>query len=284
MEIAEARTLTADELAVDDKAVDEAEAAATDAAELHASLKRQVVESVKLDKSKAVPVVEAQQIATFHAERADRIRMLADRAAQGRRLLALDAVAREVEQVAAAASAPSASIAAAVQKIADGHAELMTLCATHDQAVHALIGRAKELAVEPPTPSGPRASSAHIALLRDPNYGPGGIQSGSAMVRMVGKKNAAEAAQLAASGDAETALNRLQAARYVEPPKRFDHYYTTGNGMVHGQDDGQRRDGTQINTWPVKIAKGEARELDPDEVEAHLAGRFDGHQAQGGTQ
>jgi hypothetical protein len=274
MEIAEARTLTPDELAVDDKAVNEAEATARDAAELHAALKRQVVEAGTFDKSKAVPVLEAAQIAEFHADRADRIRGERDRAVAGQRLQALDAVAGDVKKTHDAVSAPDAAMAEGLKMMAEGGAMVDRAVGVHNTGTSGLIGRARELGAEPPAPSGPRASSAHVAVKRD------SIQAGNMVIQMVAATTVAAAKEMAIKGDAVGALARLHAAQTVAPPRRADHYYVTGGGMVHAQDDGQRRDGSQINTWPAKVAKGEARELDPHEVELHLDGRFDGHTVQ----
>lgn len=275
MTIADARRLQEADLAVDDDAVAQAEQEAADAARLLDSLERQAVEADKAPKSGAA-VLEQRQLAEFARKRADRTRQRAEQAKAARRLFDLAQVGKDVEAIAAAAATPGQSITAAVQKIADGQAELIRLCADHDQKVKAVMDRAQALNAEPPAPNGPRASSAHVTVLRP---GPGtaaGIQSGSAVVRTVGKKAAAEAAQLAASGDADGALRRLHAARHVDPPKRADRYYLTANGRVEGISG----DTPTARNMAANAAKGEMRELAPDEVDAYIDGRFHGHQGQ----
>jgi hypothetical protein len=80
MEIAEARALTPDELAVGADAVAQAEAdaAAAEARQLLDALERQAVEAATVPK--AAPVLEARQLAEFAVKRAERTRQLAARA------------------------------------------------------------------------------------------------------------------------------------------------------------------------------------------------------------
>jgi hypothetical protein len=274
MTIHEARQMQADDVALDDDAVRQAEAEATEAEEAAATLERSAVEGGKGSAAPAA-VVEQRAVAEFARTRAHRIRQRADRAKAARRVLALADVGKDVEQVAAAASAPSASIAAAVQKIADGRDELMRLAAEHDAKVAALMTRAKALGVEPPMPGslGPRASSAHVALARSSIVtGPGGIQSGNAIVGLIGTQKAAEAAQLAASGDGAKALRTLGAAQHVKPPKHADRYWRLANGLVEPFND---QDPHRVR----QAAEGEIDFLTDDERAAYLDGRFDGHRA-----
>lgn len=273
MTISEARQMQADDVALDDAAVRQAEAEATEAEQAAATLERSAIEGGKGSAAPAA-VVEQRAIAEFARSRARRIRQRADRAKAARRVLALADVGQDVETVAAEASKPSESIAAAVQKIADGHAELMRLAAEHDAKVSALITRAKALGVEPPVPGGGgRASSAHVALARSSIVtGPGGIQSGNAIVGLIGTQKAAEAAQLAASGDGAKALRTLGAAQHVKPPKAADRYWIGGNGLVNPFND-------QDPELARRAAKGEIRFLTDDERTAYIDGRFDGHRA-----
>ena len=271
MGITEARTLTPDELAVDDKAVTEAETTARDAAELLASLERQAVESPKLDKAKAAPVVEARQIAEFHRARADRTRVLADRAAAAHRLLALADVGKDVEAIHASAAQPDAGMVAALTAITDAYATLQQLADAHNGKVRDAVDFARRLSAEPAAPSGsPRASSAHVVAHR----GWRKIQSGNAVVQMVDKATIDAAVELAIKGDTDAAVRRLAAAHTVAPPERADYYYLAPNGVVHGVSDNIT--GQHI---AKKVANGEGRFLGDDEIEAYLAGRFDGHQA-----
>lgn len=268
MTISEAKQMQADDVALDGAAVRQAEAEATEAEEAAATLERSAVEGGKGSAAPAA-VIEQRAVAEFARTRAARIRAAANRAKAARRVLALADVGADVETVAAEASKPSESIAAAVQKIADGHAELMRLAAEHDEKVTALVARAQQLDAEAPAPNGPRASSAHVAIMRAGITGPQGVQSGSTVVRRIGSRVAAEAAHLAASGDADGALRRMNAARHTLPPPREAHYFLGQNGVFTGDP----------HFFRDQLRKRELRELTPDEVEAYLDGRLDGYQA-----
>lgn len=276
MGIAEARALTKADLDVGDDAIAIAEAEAQEAADLVAALERAAIEGDKKPTNGAA-AAEAKQLADFAVKRSARTRALADRAKAARRLLDLEQVGADVARIAADAAKPSQSIAAAIQQIADGRADLMRLCAEHDGQVIALINRASALGVEKPAPNGPRASSAHVAILGNGITSRSGIQSGAAAVRRTDAKTAAEAAQLAASGKPEGALTELQAARTVPAPQRYDRYYQLANGRVEGITG----DTPTARSMAAQAAKGEIRELAPDEVAAYLEGRFDGHRSTG---
>lgn len=272
MTLAEAKQLAADDLELSDEHVAQAQAEAAEAEQAAADLEASAVEG---GKTAAAPskVVEAKALADFARQRAGRIRERADRAAAARRLLQLEQVGKDVEALAASASRPGESIEAAVAKIAEGRAELLKLCAGHDAQVLALIARARQLDVEQPAPSGPRASSAHVAIVGNGITSTSGIQSGTATVRRTDEKTARAAAALAADGKPEQAIAQLQAARYVKPPERAPYYFLGTNGQVHGVDNPK--------IFAYQLSHGQARELTPDEVDAYLDGRFDGHQAAG---
>jgi hypothetical protein len=266
MGITEARTLTPEELAVDDKAVTEAETTATDAAELLASLERQAVESPKLDKAKAAPVVEARQIAEFHRARADRTRILADRAAAAHRLLALADVGKDVEAIHASAAQPDAGMVAALQAITDAYATLWQLADAHNGKVRATVDRARELGAEKAAPNGPRASSAHVTV----HTGNRKIQSGSTIVQQVDKRTMDDAVELAIKGDTDAAVRRLNAAHTVAPPKAADRYWFGANGMVNPFND-------QDTYLATLAAKKKIHFLTDEERAAYLDGRLHGH-------
>lgn len=274
MTIHEARQLQEADLAVGDDAIRQAQDEADEAAQLVAAIERQAVESAAVPKASGSQAAEADQLAYFAAKRLERTQQLADRAKAARRLLDLEQVGKDVEQIHAAAAKPGDSMVAALQQIAAAAQTLRQLAAAHNTKVSAAISSANALGAEPAAPAGPRASSAHVAV----HTGQRRIQSGSAVVQPVDKRTIDEAVEIAVKGDTDAAVRRLSAAHTVAQAKRFDHYYIGGNGLVQGQDDGQRRDGGSINPWPAKVARREARELSPAEVDAYMDGRFDGHQ------
>jgi hypothetical protein len=267
MTIDEARQLAAADLAVDDASIADAEAEATEAASLVEALERQAVESDKVPKATAAQALEAKQLADFARKRLERTRYRADQAAAAKRLLALDAVSRDVEQIHAGALQPDAGMLAALQQIAVGHGALKRLVEAHNGNVRATIDRAKELGAEPPAPNGPRASSAHVTAKSRV------IQSGNTVVQVVDSKTVAAAVALALKGDTDAALRTVHAAHTVAPPVPADLYWVGANGIVNpfnGQDA----------YLLARARKGEIRFLDDDERAAYLDGRLHGHQAQ----
>jgi len=268
MVLSEAKTV---DLAIDEKSVAAAEAAAAEAADVLDAIERQHIEADQ--QPKGTSLLEQRQLLEIARKRAARTRMLADRAKAARRLLDLEQVGNEVAQLAADASKPSTSIEAAIRQIAAGREALMKLCQEHDDKVLALIKRARDLDVEPPAPVGPRASSSHVAIVGNGISGRSGIQSGAAAVRRTDPKTAAAAALQAASGDADGALTQLAAARTVAAPKRAAHYFLAKNGRVVTADDPAM--------FADQLRKREIRELDDDETEDYLAGRFHGRGAAG---
>lgn len=272
MTISEARQMQADDVALDEAAVRQAEAEATEAEENAAVLERSAVEGGKGSAAPAA-VVEQRAVAEFARSRARRIRQRADRAKAARRVLALADVGNDVGQIHADASTPDAGMIAALTAISNGYATLSQLADAHNARVRAAINRARELGAEPAAPSGPRASSAHVTV----HTGHRQIQSGSAVVQQVDKRTIDDAVELAIKGDTDAAVRRLSAAHTIAQPTPRDHYAIVANGTVHSWDNG---DDPARNPIPRLVARGEARELDPDEVTAYLAGRLHGHQAQ----
>lgn len=269
MGISEARQLSADELAINDKTVAQAEAEANDAQKLLEALERQAVESTKFDKSKAAPVVEARQIAEFHRARADRTRVLADRAAAANRLLALADLGSSVEQIHADASTPTAGMIAALTAITSAYATLRQLTDAHNGKVKDAVDLARALDAERAAPSGPRASSAHVTV----HQGNRKVQSGSRIVQLVDRRAIDDAVELAVKGDTDAAVRRLSAAHTVAPPHRHDHYVVGTAGGINGHDDPLPRE------WAKQIKAGKMHELDDGEVQAFLEGRYHGYQA-----
>jgi hypothetical protein len=269
MTIHEARAMQEADVALDDAAVRQAEADATEAEEAAATLERSAVEGGQGSAAPAA-VVEQRAVAEFARKRAGRIRAAANRAKAARRVLALADVGKDVEQIHADASQADAGMIAAMNQISGGYAMLRQLADAHSARVTAAIERARELGAEPAAPSGPRASSAHVTV----HTGLRKIQSGNMTVQRVDKSTVDEAVELALKGKPDDAVRRLSAAHTVAPPPRADFYYLAPNGIVHGLSDNVT--GQQM---AKKAANGDGRLLGDDEIEAYLAGRFDGHQA-----
>jgi hypothetical protein len=273
MTISEARAMQADDVALTEDDVARLEDQAAEAEENAAVLERSAVEG---GKGSAAPgaVVEARAVAEFARQRAGRMRASADRAEAARRLLALEAVGKTVEQIHLEAAQPDAGMVAALTAITSAYATLRQLADAHNGKIRDAVDLARSLGAEPAAPNGPRASSAHIVAHR----GNRKIQSGSVTVQMVDKRTIDEAVELAVKGKPDDAVRRLNAAHTIAAPKRRDHYYLQPNGLVQGQDDADTASPKTIN-FPARAAKGEVRELSPDEVEAYLQGRLHGHQA-----
>lgn len=269
MTITEAKQLAAGDLEISDEHVGQAQAAADEAEQAAAVLANAAVEG---SDTKPGTVVEAEALARFARERAVRQRARADRAKAARRLLDLEQVGKDVEQIHAAAVTPDAGMVAALTAITNGYAALHQLADAHNGKIKDAIGRARELGAEPPAPSGPRASSAHVTV----HTGNRKVQSGGAIVQMVDKRDIDDAVAIAIQGDADAAVRRLNAAQRTDPPKRADHYCVGHNGMVHGYSD----DAGPKSALPAMVARGELHELTPDEVEAYLDGRYHGYQPQ----
>lgn len=274
MTIHEAKALAADDLAVNEDTVAQAEAEAQEAASLVEALDRQAVESDKVPKATPAQALEAKQLLDFARKRLTRARLRASRAAAAKRLLALADVGQDVEQLAAAVSKPDASIEALVQRLADTHAELAQRCQDHDTAVLGLVARARQLGTEKAGPLGPLATSAHVAVVGNGISGRTGIQSGSATVLRIDKRNVSEAVQAAVTGDPARAVRILAGAKIAATPEQAPHYFMGTGGHVVPSDHPVPPALTE------QIRRGILRELGDDEVQAHLAGRLHGHQAQ----
>jgi hypothetical protein len=265
MTIHEAKALAADDLAVDDASVADAEAEAAEAASLVEALERQAVESDTVPKATPAQTLEAKQLLDFARKRLDRTRQRADQAKAAQRLLALEAVGKDVEQIHADAVQTDAGMVA----ITNGYATLSQLADAHNARVRATIDRARELGAEPAAPSGPRASSAHVTV----HTGRRHIQSGSAVVQQVDKRTIDDAVELAIKGDTDAAVRRLNAAHTVAQPKHADRYWRLPNGLIEPFND---QDPSRVR----QAAKGEIDFLTDDQRAAYIDGRLDGHQAQ----
>lgn len=153
-------------------------------------------------------VVEKRELFRFARRRVELTRERAERAAEARRLLALEVVAGDIDELAANVAADGA-FAAAVRGVTDAVASLRELCATHDLKVEALIDRARSLNVEDLTAGGgPRPTSAHVALAMGGGWRRRGIRHGSVLVRVTSSDFEA-ALTHAVDGDADAATALL---------------------------------------------------------------------------
>lgn len=116
----------------------------------------------------AAEVVAARENATLAARRADLIRGHAHRAAQARRLLALDAVGDKIDILVDELDGDEdeSPIDAALGRIADAVTNLRAIAATHDKHVLALLQVARELDAERPGAHGGAPTSARVAYLQ----------------------------------------------------------------------------------------------------------------------
>ena len=250
---------------VTDEDVRLAEAEAAEVAELARELDRRAIEDPK--PPKPGEVIEQRALASFAARRAQRTRMLADKAKSANRLLALDQVGQDVIALAAEAGKPKAGIIAAVSTLATAAAALQEICRQHDDKVRSLIDRATALDVEPAAPHGPRATSAHVALASRRSHGTAGIAAGRTAVRFVGQ-NVADALQLAIKGDADGALARIAAVHQQPLPRRADRYYRSPSGIVS-------QSGPESTEFAQQVRKRIMTRMSDDEVDRYLDGRLD---------
>lgn len=252
---------------VTDDDVARAETEAAEAEQAAATLERAAVDGEQAAKPGAV--LEARAVAEFARKRARQLRGKAEQAKAAARLIALGAIAGEVNAVAAAA-ADSSGVEAAIRQIAAGYEQLTQHAAGHDAKVRDLIDRARDLAAEQPSPSGPRATSAHVALVHGGVGVTAGIQAGNTMVMLTGKRTA-EAAVLAAQGKPGEAITHLNAVRQQQPAHRYERYYSAPAGII-GQD------GPESPHTARMVRDGSLTPLTGEQVDAYLDGRLDGHQ------
>jgi hypothetical protein len=202
MTIDQARQLSADDLAVGDEHVAQAETEAHDARQLLEALERMAVEADKMPK--AAPVVEARQLADFAARRAAAVRAKADRARAAQRLLALDQLATELEAFGATVSAGT-GLQAALSKIADDRDEFLRLCGEHNQKLGELRTRASALGATSLPMSGVlSAENAYVHIAPG-----GGLRTGTVNVSQLAMAELEYAISLAASGSGYSAVRAL---------------------------------------------------------------------------
>lgn len=250
--VEDARTVEA--VSGEDAAVAAAEA---EAAERTAGeLEHQAFNDAGIDPTRVLAAKEASRFARM---RAALVRRRAERAAQAARLLALAEVGTDVDKVAAAASGPDAALAKAAQAIAQACGRLRELTAAHDRQVRDLVARARELHAEPPAPSGPRASSAHVTVA------PGGesVTHGCTKVRIVGAVTT-DAIAAAVAGDPDKAVQLVAAVHEQAVPTRPPHHYIRGDGRVFAT--------SKPDDYAVRT--GALRPMTPAEVDRYYEGRL----------
>lgn len=204
MQLDEARQVDVNVTAAD---VRRAEREATEAEELAAELERQAVED---GTATAAQVVEARELGRFAKARIELTRKRAERAAAARRLLALEQVGADIDNLAEADAGAVGTIAAAVRRYAEAGAALLELTSAHDRAVDDLIKRARDLNAGEPGGgiSVAGSASAHVTLDLGSPWRRRGIRHHDVKVRAVGSE-VTEAMQVALAGDVDSAVKLL---------------------------------------------------------------------------
>ncbi len=167
------------------------------------------------------------------------------------------------EEIDALAVSPNlAEMRQAVRDVADACARVHRLADNHDAAVAALAQTAEALSVEPPSPSGPRESSGHIAVKRQ----------GSA-VSITHRRNRVQqvAGQILAvlgqaqDGNADGALALLQAVDSTRPAWRPKVIARGPNGVLIAMDN-------ISDPMAAQIASGELSALSEHEIDLWMEG------------
>ena len=256
------------DLTIGDADVRQAEQEAAEARELAAELERAAVENPPDSRPETAELLERRHLAEFSARRVDVTRDRAERARKARRLLALGEVGAEVDRLAAGRQAPDDDIIATARKIALASHTLRELCAGYDARVSELIGRAGELGAEPASAIGPRVSSAFVSTVPG-RRGPDGVQHGRTRVLLIGEKRAAEAAALAAAGNADGAVALIAGVHQQPEPVRADRYYRASGGHIVAES------GPESHAFAEQVASGRLVLLSEAETDAYLRGVLD---------
>ena len=237
--------------------VTKAEAEAAEAAQRAAQLEVEALGDPGVDHG---AVVAAKEASRFARMRAALVARRAERARQAGRLLALEAVGADLDDV-AAGSAPD--VTAAATALAEASRLLRRTCQAHDAAVQSLITRAETLGAEDPTPDGqPRASSAHLMISPDRKE----IRHGATAVRLIGDHAQAAVAK-ASEGDVDGAVAVVAAVHQQADPVRAQAYFKRSDGMVFAGDDSQ---------FEYQLNRGELVRLTDKQTALYLEGKLDG--------
>jgi hypothetical protein len=256
------------DLSVTEADVRQAEREANEALELLAELERAAVEAPPGGRPEAAELVERRALAEFSRRRVSHTRVKAERARAARRLLSLREVGAEVDKLAEERSAPDDRITETCRKIALASGVLRELCAGYDQQVNELITRAAALAAEEPSALGPKVSSAFVSRLLG-RRGPDGVQHGRTQVRLIGEKRAAEAAALAAAGDADRAAALIAGVHQQPEPARASRYYRAAGGHIIAES------GPQTAAFAEQERDGRLVRLTQDQTDRYLRGTLD---------
>ena len=192
------------------------------------------------------------------AEEAERAAEAEAEAAAAKRLADLETVGIDVDALAASAQSTAGSLALAAGQLTAAAEAFRTTAAEHDAAVAALMGRARELDVEPAAPGGPKPSSGHVALTRN------GIRNRATELALIGAGRVDAALALAVAGDPARAAAAVVAVRHVTA-HRADRYYQGAGGAVFGESGPAARLAAQCKA-------GLLRQLTPAEVKSYLDG------------
>lgn len=132
------------------------------------------------------------------------------------RIKGLEMIGTEIDKLAGAGTA--AAMEDALRDVAAACARVRELAGSHDAAVFEFVQAAEDFGVEPPAPGGPRATSARIAVKKDPANGHS-VLHGRTLVSPVGTKIQAAIAY-AVEGDADRAVAHARPAAELPEPVR----------------------------------------------------------------
>lgn len=206
--------------------------------------------------------------ARFTRLRAQLTAKRAERSAAAKRIHGLGKVAEDIDRLAVkAASGPSSAFEQAARTLAEAAEAMRAVCAEHDRAVQDLADRAIRLKVEDPAPTGPRASSAFVAVKRDMYARPSGLIHGRREVVMIGG-TVNDAVIQAAQGDVGKALELVTAVNEQPEAVRPEHMFIrTTDGMTFAGTPEQHE---------YALAEGLLRPMTKRELDVYMEGKFDG--------
>lgn len=178
----------------------------------------------------------------------------AEREAAQARLEALGQLGAQVDAL--AASAPG-RLEERLRALAAAAEAARAEIALHNAQLADLAEAARELAVEPPAPGGPRESSGFIAFAGH------GVQHERTAVHPVA--DPAAVITLAVAGDVPGALAEALPVRVADPPRRAEHYLRSASGALITAGD-------ITPALEAQIRAGQLRHLTEPEIAAYLRG------------
>jgi hypothetical protein len=178
------------------------------------------------------------------------------------RMAGLEKIGAEVDKLAITASGKESQLAAALAEVTAASTRVRQLAGEHDQAVKDLVEAARDLQAEPMAPSGPRPTSAFVAV-----QGSSTIIHKRARVALIGGKIEG-ALQQALAGAPAAAATDINPVVGMPEPKRSQYYFRASNGTIHTFDDI-----TKTNQGVrEQVKSGALQPLSESEIQAYLEG------------